>query len=59
VGKVYKPIDIFDPLPYGKHKGELAGTVCENDPAYMRFLIYGEPNLRVTKELMDYLEECE
>lgn len=57
-GNAQKPIDIFDPLPFGKYKGELAGTVAENDPEYLAWLIHGEPNLRVTKDLLDYLEEC-
>lgn len=55
---VHKPIDIFDPLPFGKYRGRLAGEIAEEDAEYMVWLIHGEPNLRVTKELLDYVEEC-
>lgn len=49
---------VTDTMPFGKYRGELIGTIMEDDPAYMRWAVENT-DIRLDKIAMDYLVECE
>jgi uncharacterized protein (DUF3820 family) len=51
-------LGIYDPVPFGKYKGELVGTVIEDDPKYARWLM-NDTDLEFDVESHRYLKECE
>jgi len=46
----------FDEMPFGKYKGELIGTVIEDDPQYIYWAI-NQTSLRIDEPTMKYLKE--
>ena len=47
---------IFDTMPFGKYKGELIGTVIENDQKYIFWAIYNT-NFKLNDDAQKYLEK--
>lgn len=56
--KEYKPKTFFEVMPYGKRKGDLIGTVIEDDPSYVRWLVENT-GLVLDEVALKYLEENE
>lgn len=52
-----KEYDLYDEMPWGKHKGVLVGTVIEEDPRYIRWLLRDSPAFRLSEEALAYLED--
>jgi len=48
---------MFDHMPFGKYKGELIGTVIENNPGYMQWAV-NSTDLRLDDSALTYLEDC-
>lgn len=53
-----KQLDVLDPMPIGKYKGSLVGTVIENDPDYVRWMIE-KTDWQLNEFAVRYLEEME
>lgn len=51
-----KLFDILDPMPFGKHRGKLIGTVIEEDPRHIYWAI-NNTYLRLNDVAMKYLRE--
>ena len=51
-----KAYTVLDRMPFGKYKGELIGTVIEDDPKYIRWAL-DNTDFDLTKEAKEYLEE--
>jgi hypothetical protein len=51
-----KQLDIIDPMPIGKHKGTLVGTVIEEDPAYIRWMV-DNTDWQLNESAAKYLDE--
>ena len=49
---------ILDPMPVGKYRGELVGTVIEDDPGYVRWII-NNTEWRLDEQALRYLGESE
>ena len=53
-----KQLDLLDPMPIGKHKGILVGTVIEDDPSYIRWMI-NNTDWQLNESAAKYLEDAE
>jgi len=53
-----KTLALLDSLPFGKHKGEVVGTVIEEDPSYIRWMMENT-DLCWEHEVLEYLKENE
>ena len=51
-------LDILDKMPIGKYRGELVGTVIEDDPSYVRWMI-NNTEYRLNESALEYLGENE
>lgn len=51
--------DITTPFPWGKHKGTLCGTVIEEEPSYIEWMLEHTEHTEhtLTEEALAYLEE--
>lgn len=49
--------DLFTELPFGKHKDEMMGTVIEDDPEYVEWLLR-ETEHRLSDAALEYLKDC-
>lgn len=52
-----KALGILDVMPWGKYKGELIGTVCEDDPGYLVWALEAT-SLELDEQPTEYLKEC-
>lgn len=50
------PLRILDPMPFGKYRGELIGSIIEDDAEYMTWAI-NNTALRIDTEALRYLKE--
>lgn len=48
--------DILDTLPFGKHVGELVGSIIETEPRYILWMI-NNTDLRLNEQTQRYLLE--
>lgn len=45
-------------MPFGKYKGELVGTMIEEDPRYVDDFLLGQTDFRLDEQALEYLDEC-
>lgn len=50
-----KELSILDTMPFGKYRGDLIGTVIEEDPRYIYWAI-NNTDLRLDEQAMKYLK---
>jgi hypothetical protein len=50
-----KELSFLDPMPVGKYRGELVGTVIEEDPGYVTWLI-NNTDWRLDEQTLEMLE---
>jgi len=50
-------LSIFDHLTFGKHQGELLGSVIGEDPKYVRWML--SEGWLLDEQATAYLEECD
>lgn len=51
----YKPLDIGDTFPFGKHKGQLVSEVIETSPKYIHWCLKNVGSFNVTDEVKKLL----
>jgi uncharacterized protein (DUF3820 family) len=47
-------LGITDPMPIGKYRGQLVGTIIEEDPSYIRWMI-NNTEWRLDEAALEYL----
>lgn len=47
---------ITDPMPFGKHRGVLIGTLIEDETSYISWLL-GNTDFRLDEQALAYYEE--
>lgn len=55
-GRRYKPLELEDPIPFGKHKCELVKHVVEDDPSYIEWMI-DNTSVEFEEEVLDLMEK--
>ena len=56
--RTYAPLKLTDPMPFGKHKGELVGTIIEEDDGKYIFWVINNTDVQFAKEVYVYVMEC-
>lgn len=51
-------LGITDTFQFGKYRGELVGTIIEDDPGYIEWMLR-DTDHRLDDDALEYLEECQ
>lgn len=52
-----KRYSVLDAMPFGQYKGTLIGSIIEEDPRYMAWIVDERGALNLDEEALEYLRE--
>lgn len=51
-------LSVLDAMPFGKYRGQIVGTVIEEDAEYVAWLLRETENFDLDEDALRYLESC-